>query len=286
VQTLVYADVFNFPLTAAELQRYLIGRKATPETIHAALQKNLTSGAVVQFGDYYTLAGRAANLTARAEKEQVATQLWPQARSYGRLISMLPFVRMVAVTGSLAMDNTGTHGDIDYIIVTTNARLWLCRLFVLAIVRLAAWHGVRLCPNYFITERALVFTERNLYVAHEFAQMIPLFGLEVHQRMQTLNAWVYAYLPNAEGLPPRARQFIQTDSAPKVKTMLEALLITRLFDRLERWEMNRKICKLSRQSPGNPEALFTSDVCKGHFDRHRRRTETNLAERLMPGMKS
>src|SRR5260370_36997232 len=84
-------------------------------------------------------------------------------------------------------------------------RVWLCRAIVVGLVRTAALRGVELCPNYFLSERALVLDERNLFTAHEAAQMVPLTGIETYQRMRTLHRWTETFLPNAGGHPRRLR---------------------------------------------------------------------------------
>jgi len=48
---------------------------------------------------------------------------------------------MVAITGSLAMNNVENNPDIDYLVVTVGGRLWMVRAMVLAAARLAALHG-------------------------------------------------------------------------------------------------------------------------------------------------
>ncbi|MEZ4642053.1 MAG: hypothetical protein R3E31_04815 [Chloroflexota bacterium] len=201
-QTVAYFDVFDYPLTAAEVHRYLEGVTARASDIaHTLANGRFSPQHLVHANGYYMFAGREHIVAKRQRRHALAQRLWPAAIRYGRFISSLPFVRMVAVTGSLAVNNVDEQADIDYLVVTENGRLWLCRAFIIAIVRLAARQQLTLCPNYLLSERVLQFSDRNLYTAHEVAQMIPLSGLATYQQMRQANLWTAAYIPNAIGPP-------------------------------------------------------------------------------------
>lgn len=281
LHTVAYADVFDYPLTEAELHRYLTGLAASPESIRQALCDDAFLRArLKRLDEYIFLAGREQIVARRARRERIAARLWPQARRYGRLIAALPFVRMVAVTGSLAMDNVDEGADLDYLVVARSGRLWLCRALILALGRLAELQGLRLCPNYIISERALEFPDQSLYSAHELAQMVPLAGLEVYERIRALNPWVRRFLPNTQDAPARAVPAAGNGPSLALQAVLEALLLGPAADRLERWEMERKIRKLRAENGDNPEASFSVDLCKGHFNRHGQKTEYLLQQKL------
>ena len=277
--TVAYADVFDYPLTAAELHRYLIGAAASPAAIQATLESGRLIPHSLSYRDgYIMLPGREATAVTRRRRAAVAARLWPPALRYGKVIAGLPFVRMVAITGALAMDNVETSADIDFLIVTEPGRLWLCRALVIGLVRLAARRGDTLCPNYFLSEQALVLSEHTLYTAHELVQMVPLAGLPVYQRLRGSNAWADGFLPNADG-PPRQLAAHSASGWP-VRRVLEAALRSPPGGWVERWEMDRKVLKFSRQRNGAVETAFCADWCKGHFDGHGQRTMTAFSDRL------
>ncbi len=281
LHTVIYADVFDYPLKLGEMQRYLTGLPASVEAVGAALRKGgLVPGLLNYAGEYYFLPGREQIVARRQQREQIASRLWPQVLRYGRLIAGLPFVRMLAVTGSLAMNNAEEAADLDYLVVTTAGRLWLCRALILALGRLAALERVRLCPNYLISERSLEFPDQSLYTAHELTQMVPLAGLDIYERMRARNPWVKRFLPNADGAPSLRLQAAGERSTARIQSVLEAALLTPPGSWLETWEMSRKIRRLRAENGNNPEASFSADVCKGHFNRHGQQTEHILRERL------
>jgi hypothetical protein len=277
LQTLAYADVFDYPLSTDQVYRYLTASNATFEELTQALANNLLFSKV---GDFYTLQGREEIVETRQRREEVARRLWPKAAGYGRIIASLPFVRMVAVTGSLAMNNTEPGRDIDYLIVTAPNHLWVCRALILLVARFARLEGVHLCPNYLVTTNALELQEHSLYVAHELAQMIPLFGRETYDEMRRLNGWTSDYLPNALKAPemPPGVKLIQRRTG--IQRALETIFRLPLFGWVERWEMNRKIKRLSREQSVSMESYFSADVCKGHIDRHGQNVVTALDVRL------
>ncbi|HEX8967023.1 MAG TPA: hypothetical protein VF937_04025 [Chloroflexota bacterium] len=276
VQAVAYADVFDYPLTADEIHRYLVGVSASRGAVRNALSNGRPSQ-LSRTGRYFTLAGRESAVEIRRARASSAAEYWRRAARYGRRMSNLPFVRMVAVTGALAMDNVA-DGDIDYLIVTEPGRLWLCRAAIIGLVRVAALRGIELCPNYFLSERALVLDERNLFTAHEVTQMVPLAGMGMYQRMRELNGWTQAYLPNAGGTPRRIAH--SEPGRRRTRRIVEHTLRSGICSPLERWEMARKMRKLGTRGNGHVEAAFGPDWCKGHFGDHGQVTLARYAERL------
>jgi hypothetical protein len=277
VRAVAYSDVFDYSLTAGEVHRYLMDVPATRAEVGAVLSNGrLVPCFLSSLDEHYTLPGREAIVEKRRERGEQARQAWVRAFRYGRIIAGLPFVRMVAVTGELAMDNVGPWSDIDYFIVTEPGRLWLSRLMVVAVVRFAALRGSEICPNYLLSERSLVLDDRNLYTAHEVAQMVPISGLAIYHRLRDLNPWVQLHLPNAGG-PPRAVEVPLRGQ--RLRKLAEAALRTRLGAVLERWEMTRKLRKLTGGEQTHFESAYSPDWCKGHVDGHGERILALVSQR-------
>jgi hypothetical protein len=275
--TLAYADVFDYPLTVREVYRYLAWANDSFEDVTQVLA-NTALFSKIQ--NYYTLRGRERIVETRERRAEVAWRLWPKAARYGRLIAFLPFVRMVAVTGSLAMNNTDEGKDIDYMIVTAPNHLWTCRALSLLVARFAKLEGVNLCPNYLITTKALTLNENSLYVAHELTQMIPLSGMEIYAEMHRLNNWIADYLPNALTLPEMPEGIKPLEKGSVLQKVLELLFRLPFASWFEKWEMDRKIMRLTREQSSSVESYFSADVCKGHIDKHRQKTEHAVQEKL------
>lgn len=269
-RTVAYVDEFDYPLTAGEVHRYLDRMTAPWSAVKTALAQTRQ---LDNHNDFYTLPGRKHIIETRLERAAYARRLWPHAVRYGRIIARLPFVRMVAVTGSLAVNNVTPDADIDFLIITSPGRLWVCRAMILAVGRLAAQNQVLLCPNFLLSQTNLLFTDQNIYTAHELSQMIPLAGLSVYQTIRQTNRWTHRYLPNAAGPPPG--QYLATSQAElptRLQIWAEMPLRTAVGSWLEQWEMRRKIRKLQTAVTPQSDTCFTANQCKGHFNPHQQRT--------------
>jgi len=275
--TLLYADLFDYPLTLVEAWRYLIGVKATVWEVRATLEAAVQAGIFTHRAGFYSLGNRSELAALRTEREKRARVLWRHARRWGAALAALPFVRMAAVTGALAMNNTATDDDdIDFLVLTAPGRVWLARVLCIGLVHVARRFGVELCPNYVLSATALEQSPRNLYIAHELAQMVPLSGHTLHAAMLAANEWMLEFLPNLEvrGQGPADGR------RPMAQKLGEHVLANGLGDWLERWERGRKQRKFARQAARSAAVRLDADHVKGHFNDHGARVLAEYQSRL------
>jgi hypothetical protein len=272
LKTLSYSDVFDHPLTVKEVHHFL-GTPASLEQVAACLRK---IEQVESEDGYYFLTGRGAIVQIRKEREASSQRAYERAKGYGHILGRLPFVRMVALTGSLAMRNCDQTGDYDYMLVTSRGRVWTARLFSMVLNKFANLLGETLCPNLIVSESMLEWKQQNLYYAREIAQMTPLSGKDVYNTLRVVNKWVEDYLPNCS-----INQAIAgAENSSVLQTMGETLLGGFLGDQLESWEMNRKIRKFSKHAGFGIETNFNAEICQGNFDHHGMWTLQRYEERL------
>jgi hypothetical protein len=267
LKTLLYGDIFDFPMTEREIHHYLIGVHATPEVVHQTLHHSAyLAQHVIRVNGYYAM--RPDTAERRYQRSEISGALWNTARRYGIWLAYFPFVRMVALTGALAMRNADSpQDDLDYLVVTAPERVWLARLLIVILVRLARLWGVYLCPNYLLIETKLEQPKQDIYVAHELTQMIPISGYALYERMRAANAWADRLMPNAQGTFYPIQPHQPHGIGRWLQAGIEWLLAGRLGDWLENWERRRKEKKFARQAAESPHssAVINAEQIKGHF---------------------
>ena len=285
---LLYGDVFSFPMTVKEIHYFLIGMAAKEDDVRNALEspsdwleQYVVAGKVADF-TCYAVAERAEDVFGqRGKREAASAILWDKGRQYGVILGHLPFVRMVAMTGALAVRNAGSvQDDLDYLVVAQDGRVWLARLFAVMLVRLCRLWGVVICPNFVLAESALLQKRRDLFIAHEVTQMVPFVGHEVYQQMRLENEWVSPFLPNAKGA-----MYDEPDGQPRrlgkwMQRLGELMLGGFVGNWLERWEMRRKIRKFERHGSTGGEVKLDEQQVKGHFIDYGNLTLQRFQERL------
>jgi hypothetical protein len=112
------------------------------------------------------------------------------------------------------------------------------------------------------------------------AQMVPLSGMQINMEMRRLNGWMADYLPNALTIPAIPEGIRPLEKRSIIQKLLEILFRLPFASWFERWEMDRKIVRLTHEQSSSFESYFSADVCKGHIDRHRQKTENAVQEKL------
>jgi len=272
IRTILYADVFQFPLTLDEIHHYLIAPAPYPKQ---AIQEALHSSAfldakLIRKAGFYTLVDKSEYIDERLKSIQAVELQLQYARQYGSWFANLPYVRMVTLTGALAAQNpASTDDDYDYLIIVEPGRVWFTRACAIILVRVARLFGIALCPNYILSTQDLLQQRQNIFMARELAQMQPIFGMSWYFAMRENNAWTKEYFPNAtsplhdniEYQPSRFFKFI--------KNGLERVFSGQIGKWLESWEFERKR-KRFEPAAQQPEAhaIVAENQIKGHFQDH------------------
>jgi predicted nucleotidyltransferase len=201
IASLIYHDLFDFPLTAGELIKWTLGEKV--------VVPNWEERQIGNKGAYYFLGKNEAVVYKRILKKRISGRKIKIARKASQVLSLIPTVKMVAITGALAMENALDESDIDLLIIAKKGTLWTTRL--IALISLMALRipirrfgekdqKDKLCLNIWLTENTLTWPkkDRNLYTAHEIAQIKPLVDKDkTYEKFLAKNEWVRECWPNA-----------------------------------------------------------------------------------------
>ncbi len=208
--TVAYYDVMDFPLTAFEIWKHLLRYdRDQPEDGPVAftevwniLHSGQLSDRVSEKNGFYVLRGREALTRARIIREKFSVQKLKGMKRLTRLLAFVPYVRMIGATGSLSMKHGTAGSDWDMFVVLRSGKIWMGRTILTGFLHLIGKrrHGRhvnnRACLNYFVTDDHLEITSKDLFSAHEYRFLIPLFSFETFQRFEIRNHWIQAYKPN------------------------------------------------------------------------------------------
>ena len=168
-KTQAYARFFHSTLSPEELHHWLISDKIySSEAINKLSPKT-------------------------ALKKNIPTKKLKLAQKVAKTLSLIPTIKLVALTGSFAANNAKKKDDIDLFIVTSAHTLWLTRPICLLFPKI-------FCFNLWLDESALSVpqSKHTLYTAHEILQAKPLFDrTNIYAKFIYSNPWTQKYLANA-----------------------------------------------------------------------------------------
>ena len=197
LQTLHYADIFDYPLKVEEIKKFLT------EPADATFEETLSQ---IGSGLYYCLPGRERIIELRKRREVCSRSKINKAKRIASFLKFIPWIKLIGVTGALAMENSNEGDDIDLMIITSSKKLWLTRGLVVTFLLLTRQYRRpekvkdRICPNLMLSEEALEFPDHDLFTAHEIVQMKPIFDRgNTCQKFLQANSWIKNFLPNASG---------------------------------------------------------------------------------------
>ncbi len=192
LKTILYFSIFRYPLKIEEIHSYTNNSDIKETSIE--LQHLIDEKILVKIDDFYVYANDIESVTKRLRGNLQAKKALIKAKERARFISKFPYVEGVGVSGSLSKGYYDSDSDIDFFIITTPNKLWICRTLLMLYKKMFLMNSRKyFCVNYFISANHMEIEEQNRFTATELKTMIPMQGAAVFEKFYHYNSWVSDY---------------------------------------------------------------------------------------------
>lgn len=261
--TLSYSDIFDYPLREEEIWEWLIsedGRQRTEDgnqksedrkTFAHSLTLALNSHQIGMTQGFYHFLDREKIVVVRRRRTEYSKSKIRRAEKIAVILRLIPWIKLIGITGGLARNNSEKEDDIDLFFITAQNRLWLTRGFVVLILSILGLYRRpnkfkdMICPNMFVTESSLKMEPEDIFTAHEVCLLKPIFVRgDIYQKFLIENLWVRKFLPNVlEDIKKLSHLAIEEKKRDNLPNCLIAQLLNycEVFSqKLQLWYMRRK----------------------------------------------
>jgi predicted nucleotidyltransferase len=229
LKVVTYFDIFQYPVTAEEIRRFM-DMPCSMERLEYLLQELLRDERIFKTLDFYTLHKNSSLGIKRIKENTAAKKQLKRAKRIAAFLTWFPFIKGIAISGSLSKYVAKEDSDIDFFIITTSNRLWLSKIFFTSFIKLASFVGLEkwFCLNYVIDETYLEVSEKNIFTAIEIITLMPLHG-SLFDNFFEANNWVYDFFPNHNEIEVAVKE----TSIILPRKIIEWILNTKQGDRLD-----------------------------------------------------
>lgn|GEM_PF-1012739 len=208
--TLAFYELFGVGRTIDQLAPYVLNARMNRKALTAALTQQVASKTLVQTRGAYAFSRPSAAQTPIAQN-------WARSKRklvepITRILASSPFVRMAALSQSVAMETAKASSDLDTFVIAEPNRLWTARFLAMARLKLAgiakrhgttADHG---CFGFWIDTNVLDLTSiaiaDDIYLAFWIAHLEPLANRDqTYEQFVSANQSFLRQFPNWQSRP-------------------------------------------------------------------------------------
>lgn len=244
--TILYSDIFHFPLTKDELWRFLITSKPISKNAFAKGLSSLRT-MLLEVDGYWSLKKRSAIIAKRRSNLEEVERKMSLAKTVAAKLAIIPSIHFIGISGGLAAGKADKADDIDLFIIVKENTLFVSRFWVSVLLermgvrrKRGEQHAAdKICVNLLIDTSALEWPKdrRDIYTAREVAQLQPLFDRSnTYGAFLKQNRWVQDFLPNAFEEKRQPASTVQVSS--RVQHFIFLIATMSLFEPVMRFAQN------------------------------------------------
>ena len=299
LRTVLYSSLFEYPLTLDELRRTLLQSGQSDAELMRTYATSPLLQKSIEFQDgVFFPRGRSAWLAQRRRREIRSLAFLRRHERLLRMISAIPFVRLVALSGSLAALNADRRADLDLFVITKGRRAWMTTLLVVILTKLIGRRRL-VCLNFVMSDDHMAIDQADLFTANQMIHLRPVSGVETYRAFMQANDFVQRFYPNFNPAAVESPLTVRlTETAQRLKTAAEAILsvpsracevLSRaVYGRYLRWraaswtspdqvQLSASCLKLHTRSHRGSILERFDTICRESFDAWRREKKEELS---------
>lgn len=200
------------------------------------------------------------------------SKLLTKARNASYLLQLTPFIRMIALNGSVARGEDHEGSDIDFFIVAKPGRIWTVRAFsvlIMALVGLKRYEfkiSGRVCLNLYQTDDHLQLSTKTKELARSHAYTVPFWQRKgLFKKFIQQNEWIHQFgksFMNADYQTSKGDKVVSVLIAPWrfLSEFLFDLILNDWGEKALKKYQTRRILKDERTMKAQKGEIYLSDV--------------------------
>lgn len=279
-KTIVYFDIFSYPLTEIEVHKWLWKKKADIKEVILALEKLSKAKKITYKDGLYFLPGRERYISERRLKYIQAEKKYTKVKRISKILQIIPFIRFIGVCNTLPILDFNEESDIDIFIIVKKNRMWTTRFLTTALTAIVGqWrHGTRvhdkLCLSFYVTTdnlnlESIAIKPKDPYLVYWVNFLTTILDRDVYSHFWEQNQWIKEFTPNTrpQEMLEKRRKIKESTLVNTVRKIAEKILWKRLGSAVEKklrnWQLS-KIKKREQERETPSHILFKDSILKFH----------------------
>ncbi len=304
LKTLVWFDVFSFPLVAGEVLFYLMNvnfldKNFTDEQkgimnyelrTKKSLDELVNKKKIEQKDEFYFLTGREEIVEIRKQRKEISLKKIKKVKKLVKFLKFVPWIKAIFLCNSVGYLNAKENSDIDLFIITKPNRIWSARWWSVGWLKLfnlrpnAKNKKDKFCLSYFVTEDNLnleqtKISEFDVSLIYWLTSFQPLyFENDLWNKFVKTNEWVKKYLPNCELCESRVLGSANNTNILKNNFSLQE----KILKKIQLWYLPKELKNASQEN--NNKVIINDKMLKFHLSDKRQedfeKWDKNLKKKL------
>lgn len=284
VKTIAFFDLFDYPLTAWEIWKYLPGIRIEYEEVLDILKSGDFGGRIENDNSFFILRGRKEIIAIKMRRYYYADRKFKRAVWISKIFKNIPGVEMIAIGNLIGAHNLRQSSDIDFFIITVPGKVWTARFFCALIAKLLRLRPQpdkqkdTICLSFFASSAAMKLDNLMLkdgdnniedpYFLHWLAGLVPIYDSGgVYKELIEANHYIYDFFPNWQPAGISQRR----DAGVKDRRLNNFL--TNIFSTsenwLKAWQLKKFPAEIKELMNKDTRVVINDDIIKMHVNDRR-----------------